>query len=130
MTIEATRRLLWIALLVALPVPYWAMEGGWVPTIWLYELSGFTLAVLLTEGGSIIGLTTGLFVAEALLATLGLYLLARVAARLLVGRLPEAWRTGGVLATVVVLLGLSLLRVYATPLVASGDRINLLQLFA
>ena len=115
---------------MALPVPYWAMEGGWVPTIWLYELSGFTLAVLLTEGGSIIGLTTGLFVAEALLATLGLYLLARVAARLLVGRLPEAWRTGGVLATVVVLLGLSLLRVYATPLVASGDRINLLQLFA
>jgi len=129
-TLEATRRILWIALLVAVPVPYWVLEAGWVPTIWLFELAGFTIAVLVTEGGSIVSLITGLFVVEALLATAGLYVLARLTAPVLYRVLPDAWRTGAVVAAVVALLGTSLFRVYATPLVAGGARVNLLQLFA
>ncbi len=129
MTVEATRRILWIALVLVLPVPYWAMEGGWVPTIWLYELSGFTLAVLATEGGSIVALITALFVVEALLATAALYLVARWVTRLLQRVRPDAWRTGAIIATVIVLLCTALLRSYTTPLVEGGSRVNLLQLF-
>ncbi len=106
------------------------MEGGWVPTIWLYELSAFTVAVLVTEGGSIVGLMTGLFLVEALLATVGLYVLSRILARGLQRLLPESWRIGGIVAALAVLACISLVGVYATPLVAGGGRVNLLQLFA
>ncbi len=129
MTVDTTRRILWIALLLVLPVPYWVMEGGWVPAIWLYQLAGFTVAVFATEGGSIVGLITGLFVLEAVLATLGLYLVARLGARLLQRALPDAWRRRGAIASVAVLLCAALLRLYTTPLVEGGERVNLLQLF-
>lgn len=130
MTPTATCRILWAALLLTLPVPYWAMEGGWVPTFWLVELAGFTLAVLVTEGGSIVSLITGLFVLEALLATLVLYALARFGAQLLLRSVPEAWQKSSVVLMVLLLLASSLFRVYTTPLVAGGGRVNLLQLFA
>lgn len=129
MTVEATRRILWITLLLTVPVPYWVMEGGWVPTFWLLDLSGFSLAVLLTEGGSIVGLLTGLFVLEAVIAALALHVVARIGARLLDRALPRKWHAGSVAAAVLVLLGASLLRVYTTPLVAGGTRVNLLRLF-
>jgi len=128
--VESTRRILWAVLLLTLPVPYWVMEGGWVPTFWLFQLAGFTLAVLATEGGSIVGLITGLFVAEALLATGLLYVVARLAARALHRTVPPSWFTTSVVATVISLLGISMLHVYATPLIAGGARVNLLQLFA
>lgn len=129
-TVEAARRILWIALLVALPVPYWVMEGGWVPTIWLYELAGFTLAVLVTEGGTIVSLITGLFVLEAVAATAGLYVVARFAASVLERALPAEWRTGSTVALVALLLASALLRLYTTPLIEAGERVNLFRLFA
>lgn len=129
-TVEATRRILWIALVVALPVPYWVFEGGWVPTIWLYELAGYTLAVLVTEGGTIVALITGLFVLEAVAATAALYVVARFVASLLDRAVPTTWRTGGIVAAVILLLAGALLRIYTTPLIEGGGRVNLLQLFA
>ena len=119
---------LWITLLITFPVPYWVMEGGWVPTFWLFEVSGFSLAVLLAEGGSITALLTGLFLVEAVLATIALYGVAKLCSRFLQRRLAPGTRTATVLGLVVLLFGTALTRVYATPLVAEGRPINLLQL--
>lgn len=130
MTAASTRRILWAALLLTLPIPYWVMEGGWVPAIWLLELAGFTIAVWATEGGSIVALITGLFVLQVILAAAASWVIARLLARGLGRLLPERWRTAGVVGTLALLLGVACLRVYATPLVAGGARVNLLQLFA
>ncbi len=130
MSDDAIRRVLWLGLLVTLPVPYWVMEGGWVPALWLAELAGFTLAVLVTEGGSIVALLTGLFVAQAVGAAVLLHLVARILARALQRRVPENRRTVATVGLVLALLSLALLRVYQTPLVDGGQRISLLELFA
>lgn len=127
-TVQGARRILWLALVVALPVPYWVFEGGWVPTIWLYELAGFTLAVLFTEGGSIVALITGLFVLQAVVATAALYVIARFATSVLDRSLPNDRRTAGVTAVIALVLVGALFRIYSTPLVAGGEHINLVRL--
>ena len=123
------RRLLWIALLVTFPVPYWVMEGGRVPTVWLLEVAGFCLAVVAAEGGSIPALLTGLFVAQTALAMGGLYLVARLVSAFLDRRLHGPWRRRGILAAVLLLVTLSCFSIYSTPLVAQGRSTNLLDLF-
>lgn len=128
MSSQAARRILWVALLVALPLPFWVMEGGWVPAIWLYELSGFTLAVLFTEGGSIVALISALFTLEALLATGVAYGLARLTVRAL-----DAWtsgivRTASVVGVVVVLVLVAFAGVYSTGFIADGRPVDLFEL--
>ena len=123
------RLLLWITLIVTFPIPYWVMEGGRAPTLWLLEVAGFCIAVAASEGGSIPLLLTGLFVAQTALAIAGLYFLARVAAGFFDRRLRGPWRTRGVWATIAFLLLLSCFSIYATPLVAQGRSTNLLGLF-
>lgn len=124
------RLVLWAVLLVTFPVPYWVMEGGWVPTFWLFEVSGFSLAVLLAEGGSIAALLTGLFLLEGILATFALYGLSRFCSRLLHRRLAPTARTATLVFLVALLLATSLTRVYATPLLANGQPINILRFIA
>ncbi len=130
METKSTQLALWAALLVTFPVPYWVMEGGWVPTFWLFEVSGFTLAVLLAEGGSINALLTGLFLTEAALAAFALYGVARLGSRALHRHLSPTARMAAVVVLVVLLFGTALTGVYSTPLVAEGRPINLLQLIA
>ncbi len=129
MTRETTRRILWLALVVALPVPYWAFEAGWVPTMWLVELAGFSIAMVLTEGGMVGRVITGLFVGQAVLWIALLYVTARLGSRAIHALVPASWQTPCVATTVLALLGGALLRVYATPLVEGGARVNLLRLF-
>ena len=128
METKSMQLVLWISLLITLPVPYWVMEGGWVPTFWLFEVSGFSVAVLLAEGGSITALLAGLFLVEAILATCALYGAAKLCSRFLHRRLGPAARTAAVLGLVLLLFATASTRVYATPLVADGRPINLLQL--
>ena len=125
---QAARRILWVALLVALPLPFWVMEGGWVPAIWLYELAGFTLAVLFTEGGSIVALISALFTLEALLATGVAYGLARWTVKILDAWTSGAVRTAGIVGIVVGLVLLAFAGVYSTAFVADGRPVNLLEL--
>jgi hypothetical protein len=129
MTKETMRRILWLTLLVALPVPYWVFESGWVPTMWLVELAGFCGAVLLSEGGQVPRIITALLGGQVAAYVLLLYLGARALARLVETFLPTSWQGPGVAAMVLVLLGTSLLPIYATPFVLGGAQVNLLQLF-
>jgi hypothetical protein len=130
MSEKATRRVLWAALLLALPVPYWVLEGGRAPTIWLLEVAGYSLAALLAEGGSIVALISGLFLVEATLAVLGLRLVAGVVASAIERRISPDRRTIAVALFAGALLIGSLFPIYATPLVEGGRSVNLFGIFA
>lgn len=130
MSEQATRRVLWAALLLALPVPYWVLEGGRAPTIWLLEVAGYSLAALLAEGGSIVALISGLFLVEAALAVLGLRLVAGMVASAIERRISPDRRTIAVALFAGALLIGSLFPIYATPLVEGGRSVNLFGIFA
>jgi len=122
------RRVLWLVLLVALPVPYWVFEGGRAPTLWLAELSAFVLAMLVAEGGMVTQIVATLLTAQTLLFAGLTWLVARAVARLLT-RLPDAQRSGVALAAAALVLAASLLPLYRSPLVAGGASVNLVGLF-
>jgi hypothetical protein len=129
MSTKLIRLLLWLAFLVALPVPYWVFEPGRVPTLWLGELSAFVVAMLMKEGGTVTRVIAALFTTQTLLAVGATYLLARLASRL-IARVPAGGaRTAVVVVAVVAILGASLLPLYRSPLVAGGAPVNVLTLF-
>lgn len=103
----ATRRLLWLALIVALPVPMLGLETGLVPVLRLLLLGGFTAGVALQDPDVMSQLFTAMFLGQAALWIALEWWLAR----LVVGRLPARapWLAIAALAI------LSLLPVYATP---------------
>jgi hypothetical protein len=129
MSTKLIRTVLWLAFLVALPMPYWLFETGRATTLWLGELSAFVLAMLLSEGGMVTRIVATLFTVQTLLFVGVNYLLARAASRL-IARVPSSGaRTAVALGTVLILLGVSLLPLYRSPLVAGGAPVNLLALF-
>src|SRR5690606_8827711 len=129
MSTNVIRRLLWLALLVALPVPYWLFEGGRGSTLWLGEVCAFVLAMLLSEGGMVTRIVAAVLASQTLLFVGVTYVLARYGARAL-GRLPaDGGRTSATIAAVAILLGASLLPLYRTPLVAGGEPVNVIALF-
>ncbi len=123
------RRLLWLALLIALPVPYWVFETGRVPTLWLGELTAFVLAMLLSEGGMVTRVVATLFVVQTLLFVGLTWVVARFATRQIARLSSERGQMLATAATIVVLLVIALLPVYRSPLVAGGDAVNVLRLF-
>jgi hypothetical protein len=129
MSTRSIRLLLWLAFLVALPMPYWVFETGRVPTLWLGELTAFVLAMLLSEGGMVTRVVATLFTTQTLLFVGVTYLLARAVARP-IARVPSAGRrTAVALVTVLLVLCTSLLPLYRSPLVAGGAAVNVLALF-
>ena len=122
MSTTLIRRLLWLALLVALPVPYWLFETGRVPTLWLAELTSFVLAMLLSEGGMVTRIVATLFVGVT-------WVIAKYASRWIGGLRSDGARTAAAVGAIVVLLGIALLPVYRSPLVAGGDAVNVVRLF-
>lgn len=129
MSPKLIRRLLWLALVVALPVPYWLFETGRVPTLFLGELSAYVLAMLLTEGGMVTSVVATLFVTQTALFVALTWVVARTIARLLARVRAERTRTATALVTIVLLLGASLLPLYRSPLVAGGEPVNVVALF-
>lgn len=123
------RRLLWLALVVALPVPYWLFEPGRVPTLFLGELSAFVLAMLVREGGMVTSVVATLFVTQTLLFLALTWVVARVVTRLIARVEPDGTRTATALVTIVLLLCASLLPLYRSPLVGGGEPVNLVALF-
>jgi hypothetical protein len=129
MSTPLIRRLLWLALLVALPVPYWLFETGRVPTLWLGELTAFVLAMLLSEGGMVTRIVASLFVAQTLLFVGVTWVIARYAARWIGVLRSENARMAAAVGVIVLLLVIALSPVYRSPLVAGGDAVNVIRLF-
>lgn len=129
MSTTVTRRLLWLAFVVALPVPYWIFESGRVSTLWLGELTAFVLAMLISEGGMVTWVVAALFVAQTALF-LGLtWVAARIVTRQIQRLRADGARTTATLATILVLFVAALLPLYRSPLVAGGEPVNVVALF-
>jgi hypothetical protein len=64
--------------LLAVPVPYTMVEGGWVPTLWVTALAGLVAAAAWADGGETTSTLAKLLLPQALGLLLACYLLARL----------------------------------------------------
>lgn len=116
----AARRLLFLAAVFFLPVPYWAVEVERAPVARLLFLAVMTGIAAIQEPGGVISIVAGSLAAQSLLWLLALALLARLVVRWL----PEGRRAAGVAAVVGALAALALFPVYHTPFARTGARTN------
>lgn len=117
---------LWLSLLLFLPIPFWAFGTGWASVAWLAEISAFTAAVFLIDGGMVATMMAATLVTQTILwAALLFFASARI-----VHRLPASRRTGFVAAAGLALFAVALLLpIYATSFVRDGQPVNLIGLF-
>lgn len=125
MSPRAARLCLWILLLLAAPLPYWAVEPGRQPVSHLALFAGATGAAVIAEPSGIAAIIAGLFLSQTVLYTGLLYLLARV----VVHRLPTPRaRLIAVVLTAAALAVVALLPLYVTPFSTTGARGNIFSL--
>ena len=130
MTLRTSRRLLWLASLLAFPVPYLMLGPGLEPPARFAMLAGITLAVALVENaqGAVPQLLF-VFLAQALLAAALLWISAHLVARAL-GALGERGRSRATWCLLA--LGLALacaFPIYETPYAAHAPRASLLRVY-
>ena len=117
----AARRLLFLAAVAFLPVPYWAVEVERAPVVRLVVLAVMTgIAAIQEPGGVVISIIAGSLVAQSVLWLVALAVLARLVVRWL----PEGRRGVGVAVAVGALALLALFPVYHTPFARTVSRTN------
>ena len=116
----SVRRLLWVVLMVALPVPMLGLESGWVPVIRLLLLGGATAGIALQGPDDLSLLFTGMFLGQAVLWGLLQWWVARAIVR----RLPSF----APFALVGALLVAALFPIYETPYSADHAASSILQI--
>jgi hypothetical protein len=121
----AARRVLWVAALFLIPVPYWAIEVERAPVARLVLLAAVTGAAMLAEPGGVGSIVGGALVAQAILWLVVWAVVAWFVER----RLRASWRAPVVALIVVALLVIALLPVYHVPFARTGPRVNLLGIF-
>ena len=130
MSVRTSRRLLWIGLLLALPLPMLALEDALVPVARFLLLGGVCVAVMLVEdAGGVVGLLALVFLGHAIVYAGLLWLLAFAISRGL-GRLPPRRLAALTLATLALaLLAATATRPYRTPFghAPRGNLIEVLQ---
>lgn len=130
MSPRAMRWWLFLAALAALPLPILGVGSGRVPALHHLELGALALAFTLMERAQGIGpLLSALFLGQALLFALALWLAAGLVARLLSG-LPPLARTRATFFLIVLGLALALASpIYRTPYSAHAARSTLLGVY-
>lgn len=130
MSPRAIRWLLWLAALVALPLPLFGISAATVPALHQLQLGALALAFTVLERAQGIGpLIATLFLAQGLLWSALLFAAAVLAARAL-ARLPPLARTR--LTLFVIVLGLALASaqpVYRTPYSSRSAESSLLGVY-
>jgi hypothetical protein len=129
MSTAATRRLLFAALVLLLPVPFFAAAVEIAPLLRLAFLAAILGAIVVADGtAGTGGLLAGLLLAQGLLYAGLLWGAAWLGARALAGAAPRL-RAALAGAAVAALLGLACLPIYQTPLSSRGATANWLGLF-
>ena len=114
---------LWGLLMLAAPLPYYALEPGREPVSHLAVFAAATGAAAIAEPSPIAWIIAGFFLSQTVLYAALFYLLLLI----LVRRIESAaTRRTLVLVTAAVLLLLAMLPVYVTPFSPSGPTGNLL----
>ncbi len=126
MSVRATKWILWLALILTLPVPYFMIESGRVPTVRLFLFALLTSAAALAEPDYASRFVAALFVLQAGLYVVLCYALARWVARLVHQRTPAAYHALIVTAVVAGLLAAAMFDIYRAPLSNGSLHPNLL----
>ena len=129
MTRRTAGRLLWIAALLTLPVPFYLGEPEFAPVVRLAFLTSLMSAVLVAEGGGTLGALAGIGMLQALLYAGFLWLAAALIARWLERLRAPGARGMLVAAIAIALFAVSLAEIYDTPLSSTRPRSNLTQIF-
>lgn len=125
MSARGLRFWLWLALVIALPVPIWLLGPGSVPVGNLLELGAAALAFGLAESlRGVVGLTALVFIGQALVYAALLYGVAALVARVFSGspRLVLGVASLGVVVACFV-------RVYHSPYHAHAAQVTLLAVY-
>lgn len=122
--------LLWLALLVCAPVPFFLVENGRQPVAALLQMFGVTLVLMATEGrGGAAPLVAAMLAVQVLVAALAFAALASLVARGLVrlaGR--RAGAAAFALAALMILVAL-VVPLYRTPFRGGGLQATLAEVF-
>jgi hypothetical protein len=127
---RALRWLLWLAALVALPLPLAGLGSARVPPLHQLELGALALAFTASERAQGVGpLIAALFIGQALAWALALWVAAALAARLL-SPLPPLFRTRAAMFLVALGLSIGVMQpIYRTPYSAHAARSTLLGVY-
>ncbi len=130
MSERSSRLVVWIALVLALPLPLFGLEQAIVPAARSLMLAAICLLVIgLESANGVVPVLAALFLAQALLQLGLLWIAARLLVRAL-ARLAPRWRTGLVAAAVaLLLLAGSRIELYRTPYRAASLHATLLEVF-
>lgn len=130
MTARAARRWLWLGSLVAFPVPVLLLGPGRVPPLYLAELGGVGIAIVLAESarGNALQIAV-LLLGQATLWAAALWPAAWLAARALARLGPRGLRRATGLLLAVGLAFACALPIYDNPFAAHASRASLLRIY-
>ncbi|MGE4649480.1 MAG: hypothetical protein AAEJ53_01210 [Myxococcota bacterium] len=129
MSPRSTRRMLWLLMLLALPLPLLIPGGGLIPAARMLLLGGLCVGMVIAESGSeIAAILAAAFLLHVILYAALLWCAAALIARFLAGSSPHT-RTAVVVTCAALLLASAMLtQLYETPY-ARSPRGNLLEVF-
>ena len=120
-------RWLWLALVLTLPLPYWALEWGFAPPVRMLFLGALVLGFVLSGPSTLSLLFSGLYLVQGLVWLGGTRLLAGFVVRRLAGAGEVA--PGRLVAALAALVVLALLPVYQLPMSSAEHQTNWFGLF-
>lgn len=120
---------LWLTFVFTVPVPFFMVEVGWVPTARLFLFAAMTMAAAIAEPDWVSRSIAGLFAVQALVFAVILYALAAAVARLALPRLPRRLRTPLWAMLAAACFTASLFPIFRTPLSGTAPRANLFGIF-
>jgi hypothetical protein len=123
---KAIQRILFGVCMLALPVPFLALESGTAPPLRLLFMGSLVGGILVQDPDIMSSLLTALYLGQGLLWSAGLFFATRFVARRLAA---SALRTPVVCALAIVLIGVSFFPIYRTPFSSAGLHTNILELF-
>jgi hypothetical protein len=121
------RRLLWLAFVLILPLPFFALQIGFAPPMRMLFVASLILGVFSSAPDPTAGLYLGFFLGQGLLGSGVCYVLARVVLRWLGG--PEGVRRGRFIAGLAAMAVLAMFPIYYAPYSSAQMQTNWLGLF-
>jgi len=130
MSVRTARRLLWAALVLMLPAPFFLAETGLVPPARIFMLALLTLGVIFTEGAQgVAGICAIFLLAQALAYFAALWMVAALFTRLIGSLAPRATTAVMLLLLIVGVTIASRSAVYRDPFRAHSLYVNLLHVY-
>ena len=130
MTSRFQSRLLWLALVVCMPLPFFLVETGHEPVAALAEMLAVTLALIAIEGTGGAAVLTAVILAVQVILGLLLLRVVSIAIIRLFERMAGERSANATLLLVVVLLGLAFTQpIYRTPFRTAGLHATFAEVF-